>query len=48
MVDEPANGDCGRTTGTETQEEKEEVEIANGLGNMAPTEGLPAFSMQTV
>ena len=48
MVDELANGDCGRTTGTETQEEKEEVEIANGLGHFAATEDLPAFSMPIV
>jgi len=35
MVDELADGDCGRTTSTETQEEKEEVGFANGLRHIA-------------
>ena len=30
MVNEIADGDCGRTTGAETPEEKEEVDIVNG------------------
>jgi hypothetical protein len=40
MADEFADGDCGGTTNAETQEEKEEVEIANGLEHVGATEDL--------